>query len=66
MLARGILTEYLTRVYFDGEPDNERDAILLAVPADRRATLLARPGAANEYHLDIVVQGERETVFFDV
>ena len=33
VLARGILTEYLTRVYFDGEPDNERDAVLQQVPA---------------------------------
>jgi protocatechuate 3,4-dioxygenase alpha subunit len=66
VLARGILTEYLTRVYFDGDPDNERDAILRGIPADRRATLLAVRGAASEYHLDIVVQGERETVFFDV
>ena len=66
VLARGILTQYLTRVYFAGEPDNERDAILRGIPADRRATLLAAPAAASEYHLDIVVQGERETVFFDV
>jgi protocatechuate 3,4-dioxygenase alpha subunit len=66
VLGRGILTEYLTRVYFDGEPDNERDAILRGVPATRRATLLALPGVANEYHFDIVVQGERETVFFDL
>jgi len=66
VLARGILTEYLTRVYFDGEPDNQRDPILCSVPAARRATLLALPGGANEYHFDIVVQGERETVFFDL
>ena len=66
VLARGILTEYLTRVYFDGEPDNERDAILRGVPAPRRATLMAVAGAGSEYHFDIVVQGERETVFFDL
>lgn len=66
VLGRGILTEYLTRVYFDGDPDNDRDLILRSVPAARRATLLALPGVANEYHFDIVVQGERETVFFDL
>ena len=66
VLGRGILTEYLTRVYFDDEPDNERDAVLCLVPVPRRATLLALRGAAPAYHLDIVVQGERETVFFDV
>ena len=66
VLGRGILTEYLTRVYFGDEPDNARDAVLLRVPPDRRPTLVARPGAPGEYHLDVVVQGEHETVFFDV
>jgi protocatechuate 3,4-dioxygenase alpha subunit len=66
VLGRGILTEYLTRVYFAGDADNDRDAILRGVPAARRATLVAVPDAAGEYHFDIVVQGERETVFFDV
>ncbi len=71
VLARGVLTEYLTRVYFDGEPANEHDAILRAVPAGRRATLIAVAATSTgtippEYVFDIVVQGERETVFFDV
>jgi protocatechuate 3,4-dioxygenase alpha subunit len=65
VLGRGILTEYLTRVYFDGEPANDRDAILREVPAGRRGTLIATALAPNEYAFDIVVQGERETVFFD-
>jgi protocatechuate 3,4-dioxygenase alpha subunit len=66
VLARGILTEYLTRVYFADEPDNARDFVLQHVPDDRRATVIAAAGAPSEYHLDIVVQGDRETVFFDV
>lgn len=66
VLARGILTEYLTRLYFEGEPENAQDAVLQLVPADRRATLTAVAAAPSEYHLDIVVQGEGETVFFDV
>src|SRR5262245_14976550 len=66
VLGRGILTEYLTRVYFDGEPANQPDAILRAVPIARRATLIAAAISPAEYHFDIVVQGERETVFFDV
>ena len=66
VLARGILTEYLTRVYFDDEPDNARDEVLGLVPDDRRATVIAVTGAPSEYRLDIVVQGARETVFFDV
>ena len=66
VLARGILTEYLTRVYFAGQPDNDRDPVLQAVPAHRRATLVAAPAAPSEYRFDVVVQGEGETVFFDV
>ena len=66
VLARGILTEYLTRVYFEGDADHERDVVLQLVPADRRSTLIAVASAPAEYHLDIVVQGDRETVFFDV
>jgi protocatechuate 3,4-dioxygenase alpha subunit len=66
VMARGILTEYLTRVYFDDEPDNARDRILQCVPEDRRATLVAGSSAPAEYRFDIVVQGTRETVFFDL
>ena len=66
VLARGILTEYLTRVYFADDPDTERDLVLAAVPAERRSTLIANSHAPGEYHLDIVVQGPDETVFFDV
>jgi protocatechuate 3,4-dioxygenase beta subunit len=36
------------------------------VPPENRPTLIAVASAPSEYHLDIVVQGERETVFFDV
>ena len=66
VLARGVLTEYLTRVYFADDPDTGRDVVLQAVPADRRDTLIAKAHAPGEYHLDIVIQGPGETVFFDV
>ena len=66
VLGRGILTEYLTRVYFSGHPGHDRDPVLQTVPVHRRGTLVAATGAPAEYHFDIVVQGERETVFFDV
>jgi protocatechuate 3,4-dioxygenase beta subunit len=36
------------------------------VPSDRRRTLMAQPTATGEYSFDVVVQGENETVFFDV
>ncbi|PCE22941.1 protocatechuate 3,4-dioxygenase subunit alpha [Paraburkholderia acidicola] len=67
---RGVLLHTFTRLYFDDEAAaNERDAVLLAVPAERRATLIARreSGAGNAvYRFDIHMQGENETVFFDL
>jgi protocatechuate 3,4-dioxygenase alpha subunit len=67
---RGMLTHTFTRVYFDDEAAaNAADPVLSAVPAERRATLIARreerPGNVV-YHFDIHMQGERETVFFDL
>jgi protocatechuate 3,4-dioxygenase alpha subunit len=66
VLARGILTRLVTRVYFDDEPATADDAILKLVPAERRATLIARHKTGDDYTFDLVLQGERETVFFDV
>jgi len=67
---RGMLLHTFTRIYFDDEPAaNERDAVLGLVPAERRATLIARrePGTSKTvYRFDIRMQGEQETVFFDL
>jgi protocatechuate 3,4-dioxygenase, alpha subunit len=70
VLMRGLLSHAFTRIYFDDESDaNGRDAVLAAVPPERRATLVAvreqQPGG-NVYRFDIRMQGDRETVFFDV
>ena len=66
---RGLLVHAYTRVYFEDEPANATDPVLLAVPAPRRKTLLARrepiPGR-SVYRFDIRMQGADETVFFDV
>jgi protocatechuate 3,4-dioxygenase alpha subunit len=43
--------------------------VMALVPADRRATLIATraPGSGNPvYRFDIHLQGDNETVFFDV
>lgn len=66
VLARGILTDYITRVYFADDPANDGDAVLAAVPESRRHTLIARPQSPHEFRFDIVVQGKDETVFFDI
>lgn len=66
LLARGVLTRLVTRIYFDDESANETDPILDLVPVARRPTLLARRDADGWYRFDIRLQGENETVFFDV
>ena len=70
VFMRGILSHAFTRIYFPEETEaNAGDAVLNAVPAGRRATLIAeREKRTGEtvYRFDIHMQGERETVFFDV
>ena len=69
VFARGMLRHLTTRIYFADEPANAADPILALVPADRRATLMAeRRGGDGRpvYVFDIRLQGEQETVFFDV
>jgi protocatechuate 3,4-dioxygenase alpha subunit len=66
VLARGILTQYATRLYFADEPATAGDPILRLVPESRRQTLIAQPESASEYRFDVVVQGTNETVFFDI
>jgi protocatechuate 3,4-dioxygenase, alpha subunit len=69
VFARGMLRHLYTRIYFDGEVANGSDPVLALVPADRRATLIAKrqPGNGGAvYRLDLRLQGGDETVFFDV
>jgi len=69
IFSRGMLRQVYTRLYFSDEVGNEGDPILALVPADRRGTLIAhkQPGSGPAvYRFDIRVQGENETVFFDI
>jgi protocatechuate 3,4-dioxygenase alpha subunit len=67
VFMRGLLSHAYTRLYFPDEAErNRRDPVLMSVPADRRDTLVARREADGRYRFDIVMQGEDETVFFDV
>ena len=69
VFARGLLNHLATRLYFAGDPANDDDPVLSQVPAERRATLLARPAdvdGVRVYQLDIVLQGANETVFFNL
>ena len=64
LFARGMLHRVVTRIYFaDEERANAADPVLAAVPAERRATLLAQP-TRDGYRFDIHLQGPDETVFF--
>ena len=71
IVARGINIGLNTRMYFDDEPEaNAVDPVLNLIEwENRRATLIARRDASNGqpvYRFDIRLQGEDETVFFDV
>jgi len=65
VFARGLLKPLVTRIYFPDHPENERDALLNALPARARATLMARP-AADGYRFDVRLQGDDETAFFEL
>jgi protocatechuate 3,4-dioxygenase, alpha subunit len=67
IFARGILKRLFTRIYFAGDPANTKDPILALVPTERRGTLMAKPDPSNPsvYRIDIHLQGDKETVFFD-
>ena len=68
LFARGLLKQLHTRVYFQGDARNATDPVLKLVPQERRATLLAQPvaGEPNTWSIEIRLQGEGETVFFEV
>jgi protocatechuate 3,4-dioxygenase alpha subunit len=65
VFGRGVIKRLATRVYFEGQVANVADPILALVPAERRDTLIARK-VGEAWRFDVVLQGERETVFFDI
>ena len=71
IVARGINIGLNTRMYFDDEAAaNAADPVLNLIEwQHRRATLMARRGerdGKSVFRFDIRLQGEGETVFFDV
>lgn len=71
LVARGINLGLNTRLYFDDEPEaNSADPVLNLIEWEsRRPTLIAKlqPGAdLPTYRFEIRIQGEGETVFFDI
>ena len=73
IVARGINLGLNTRLYFSDEAEaNAKDAVLNIIEWEaRRGTLVAQrrrkgDGGAAVYRFDIRLQGEAETVFFDI
>ncbi|MEQ9258643.1 MAG: protocatechuate 3,4-dioxygenase subunit alpha [Roseovarius sp.] len=71
VVARGINIGLNTRMYFADEAEaNAADPVLNLIEwENRRATLIAGRDASGEvpiYRFDIRLQGESETVFFDI
>ena len=71
IVARGINIGLNTRMYFDDEPEaNAKDPVINLIEWEkRRATLIAKredKGDTSVYRFVIRLQGEDETVFFDI
>ena len=67
VFARGMLHRVVTRLYFpEEEAANAADPVLTSIgDPEARATLVAR-WDGDGYRFDIRIQGEYETVFFDI
>jgi protocatechuate 3,4-dioxygenase alpha subunit len=65
IFMRGLLKQLITRAYFPDDPANADDPVLSLVPAERRATLIARKKGDGVLEWNVVLQGRNETVFFD-
>jgi len=72
VFGEGFMSRLVTQMFFPGDPLNEIDLILNAVPdAKGRARMVARQTAMMDmpvlnmvgYEHDIVVRGERSTPF---
>ena len=67
VFARGMLNHLFSRIYFsDEEEENKKDLLLNELDTSLRSRLIAEKENENEYRFDIYLQGDKETVFFDV
>ena len=65
IFMRGLLKHLQTRIYFPDSPEKGKNPLLALVPAERRATGIARRAADGTLEWNAVLQGKNETVFFD-
>jgi protocatechuate 3,4-dioxygenase alpha subunit len=68
VFMRGLLRRLVTRIYLPDEAANDQDFVLNFVEPARRRTLIAREvsGEKNKWEWNVILQGENETVFFDI
>lgn len=66
VFGRGLLKRLATRIYFEGSAGLDEDPVLSRVDGARRETLVARRSEDGTWRHDLVLQGPRETVFFDL
>lgn len=70
VFARGMLVHAHTRIYFSDEPANESDPVLNGITdTQRRQTLIAQHESGTDlptYCFNIMLQGDNETIFFEL
>ena len=66
VFARGLLREVFTRVYLHPADDVAALDLPAGVPQTRRATLVGKRTGPDAYAWDVRLQGEGETVFFEI
>lgn len=65
LFMRGQLIHSYTRIYFSDEDLNIVDPTLLQIEESRRSTLIAQK-QEKFYEINIYMQGDKETVFFEI
>jgi protocatechuate 3,4-dioxygenase, alpha subunit len=67
VMARGMLARLVTRIYFpEEEAANAADPVLSSLPATAASETLIAAKTDDGYRFDVHLQGENETVFFDI
>jgi protocatechuate 3,4-dioxygenase alpha subunit len=67
VMCRGLLARLVTRIYFpDEEGANSADPVLASLPATASSETLIATKIDDGYGFDVRLQGENETVFFDI
>ena len=68
VFMRGLHHRLVTRIYFSDEGGNADDPVLRSVEERRRDSLVAKkdPSQPGRYEWNVFLQGDNETVFFDL